>query len=178
MPNLKPFLRPKLDILFVGLNPPEESNENGHYFSGSNSRFFQLLYLSGLITEPVRKATADEIVFSSTAINYRGNEYGVVDLVDHLVETNSGKVRTTRENVEHLIQRIRQLEPRFVCLIHSKVRDALNRHPDFVCRLKYGVCGSVLRNSNSVFVLNYFPNGNNIPDEPKLEIFRALRDAL
>ncbi len=172
------FLRPKLDVLFVALNPPVESNENGHYFSGRNSRFFELLNLSGLITAPVPKETADQIVFGSTAINYKGCEFGIVDLVGHLVETRSSRVQPTPEDVMSLLGVIRQSEPRFVCIIHSKVRDVLNRHPDIARPLNYGMCRRALAGSKSAFVLNYFPNGNNIPDERKVEIFRALRDAL
>jgi len=36
---LQPFLRPGLDVLFLALNPPVQSNTNGHYFSGDQSRF-------------------------------------------------------------------------------------------------------------------------------------------
>jgi hypothetical protein len=176
--NLKPFMRPNLDVLFVALNPPMQSNNNGHYFSGEQSRFFDLLYFSGLITERLPKANADEIVFGSTSVNFKGKEFGVVDLVEHLVETDSGKVKPTRQDTSFLLQRIRQFEPRFVCVIHSKVRDALNAHPDVIAPLDYGVWGPVLKGSPSRFVLNYFPNGNSVPDEPKLAIYKTLRDAL
>jgi len=176
--NLRPFLRPKLDVLFVALNPPAQSNENGHYFSGKNSRFFHLVHLSGLITKPLAKEMADEIVFGSTVVNYRGSGFGVVDLVEHLVETDSSRVRPARMDVDSLLQRVRKFRPRFVCVIHSKARDALNGHPDIAGALHWGMCGSVLRDSQCMFVVNYFPNGNRIADEPKLKIFRALRDML
>lgn len=78
-----------------------------------------------------------------------------------------------------LVQRIRRFEPRFICVIHSKVRNALKRHQDIIKdRLNYGMCGPVLRDSRSVFVVNYFSNGNSVSDERKLKIFRDLRDAL
>ena len=172
--NLHPFIRPNLDVLFVALNPPDQSNTNGHYFSGSGSRFFHLLCLSGLITKEVPKLTADEIVFGSTAVNFKGAEFGVIDLVDDLVETNSGRVRISLHHVNSLLNRIRNLKPRFVCIIHSKVRNALNKHAQFTGPLEYGICGRLLRDSSSSFILNYFPNGNSISDEPKLEIFREL----
>lgn len=70
------------------------------------------------------------------------------------------------------------LRGRFVCVIHSKVRDALDSHAGLTGQLAYGICGALLPGSPTVFVMNYFPNGNNIPDEPKIEIFTALRDAL
>ena len=59
----------------------------------SGFRFFHLLYLSGLITAELPKATADEIVFGSTTVNHKQCAFGVVDLVDDFVQTNSGKVR-------------------------------------------------------------------------------------
>lgn len=176
--KLQPFLRPQLDVLFVSLNPPVQSNDNGHYFSGRSSRFFRLLYLSGLITKDLPKATADETVFDSTSVNYKGCAFGVIDLVDDIVQTNSRKVRPTRRHVDLLFTRIREFDPRFVCVIHSKVRDALNKNPVCAERLDYGICGPLLLGSESVFVLNYFPNGNNVSDEKKLRIFRALRDEL
>jgi len=162
----------------VALNPPTQSNDNGHYFSGGGSRFFHLLYLSGLITKDLPKATADETVFGSTSVNHKGCAFGVVDLVDDLVQTNSGKVRPTRQHVYRLFAHIRELNPRFACVIHSKVRDALNKNLESADQLDYGICGPLLRGSKSVLVLNYFPNGNNVPDEKKLRIFRALRDEL
>lgn len=176
--NLRRFLRPQLDVLFVALNPPIESNENGHYFSGKRSRFFDLLYLSGLTTKDLCKSEADEIVFGSTSINHNHCEFGVVDLVEDVVQTNSGRVRPTTQHVDLLFSRLHQFNPRFVCVIHHKVRKALNRHPDITGELMYGFCGPLLLRCASVFVLNYFPNGNNLRDDKKLDIFRALRDAL
>jgi G:T/U-mismatch repair DNA glycosylase len=176
--NLRPFLRPQLDVLIVALNPPTQSNDNGHYFSGRGSRFFHLLYLSGLITEDIPNPTADSIVFGLTRANYKGCAFGVVDLVENIVQTNSGQVRPTRHHVDLLFSQIREFNPRFVCVIHSKVRNAINKSPEFAGHLDYGVCGSLLQGSESVFVLNYFPNGNNIADKKKHEIFRALRDKL
>jgi hypothetical protein len=176
--KLKPFTRRGLDVLFVALNPPEQSNSNGHYFSGDRSAFFKLLQHSGLITKPVDKAFADEKVFGSTEVNYLNASFGVIDLVEDVVETDSGEVPVTADDVKRLLMRIRELKPRFVCVIHSKVRDALNTYGSLHRQLDYGCCGKVLPNCWSEFVLNYFPNGNNIPDADKIRIFRLLRDRL
>lgn len=176
--KLRPFTRPGLDVLFVALNPPQQSNSNGHYFSGNSSAFFKLLTLSGLITEPVPKACADEKVFGTTEINHLGASFGVIDLVEDVVETNSAMLRVTKAHVNDLIRRIRDLNPRFVCVIHSKVRDALNTYGNLHRPLDYGWCGNILPDSNAGFVLNYFPNGNSIPDAEKIRIFGLLRDML
>jgi hypothetical protein len=105
-PPLKEYVRRGLDVLFVALNPPTQSASNGHWFSGEQSSFFKLLFLSGLITESLPKAKADEIVFGSTSVNYKGAAYGVTDLRPELVETNSGKVRVRDEDVARFLDRI------------------------------------------------------------------------
>jgi hypothetical protein len=113
--NLVPYLRHNLDVLYVGLNPPEQSNDNHHYFSGNQSRFFHLLYLSGLIVRPVDKARADEIVFGGNSINFRGAQYGVVDLVRYHVQTDSRRMRPTSKHVDALLADIRHFNPALVC---------------------------------------------------------------
>ena len=176
--RLKPFLRYPLDVLFVALNPPQQSNSNGHYFSGKGSRFFKLLAESELITREIPRTRADEIVFGTTEVNYAGSSYGVVDLVNDLVETSSARVRVTPSHIKSLISRIVEVRPRFACVIHSKVRDGLRQYGALHRPLDYGWCGPVLSECSTEFVLNYFPNGNSIPDETKLHIFRLLRDRL
>jgi len=176
--RLRPFVRSGLDILFLALNPPVQSNARGHYFSGDQSRFYDLLLRSGLVLDAVSKSRADEVVFGTTSVNYNQSAFGVIDLVGDLVETYSGKVRTSRSHVDQVITNIQQFAPRFVCVIHSRVRDALNQHAGFARDLNYGMCGRILPNCDTQFVLNYFPNGNAVPDTAKLKIFRALRKAL
>ena len=51
--RLQPFVRPGLDVLFLALNPPVQWNTNGHYFSGDQSRSYDLLFKSGLIVQAV-----------------------------------------------------------------------------------------------------------------------------
>lgn len=117
-------------------------------------------------------------MFGATAVNHGQSEFGVVDLVDDVVQTNSAHVRPSRQHVDALLKRIREYDPRFVCVIHSKVRDAFVSYGGLRRPLTYGLCGCILSRSSAQFVLNYFPNGNAIADAPKLEIFRELRDAL
>jgi len=86
---LQPFLRTGLDVLFLALNPPVQSNPNGHYFSGDQSRFYNLLFKSDLIVQAVSKSRADEIVFGGTSINHNRSTFGVIDLIGDLVQTKA-----------------------------------------------------------------------------------------
>ncbi len=178
--KLKQFIRKNLDVLFVGLNPPYQSNKNEHYFSGKQSRFFQLLFLSGLISTNIDKSQADEKVFGDNLYNYKKSNFGVTDLIQHIVETNSSKVKPTGEDVLSLCKMIIEYSPKYVCIIHSKVKDAFEKfHNEYIIgNLYYGKCGKILKDCSSVFFFNYFPNGNNIPDEPKLKIFNELKSLL
>lgn len=62
--RLVPFVRYGLDILFVGLNPANGSDDHGHYFS-VNQAFWNQLYKAGLITENVDKLCADDEIFGN-----------------------------------------------------------------------------------------------------------------
>lgn len=172
------YLRYNLAILFVALNPPFQSNSNGHYFSGKQSTFFSLLYESGLITKNLDKTVADEKVFGGTDYNYRSCIYGVVDVVSEVVETNSGKVRVTDEHLKNLIGKIIEYRPRVVCIIHSKIKKGFNRTKDYrkVGNINaYGNCGKLLMDCNTGFFMQYFPNGNNIPKSEKIKIFEEMK---
>ncbi len=47
--TLPDYLRPGLDIVFVGLNPSLPSIRSGHYFANPRNRFWSALNLAGLV---------------------------------------------------------------------------------------------------------------------------------
>lgn len=57
MNTLPDYLRPGLDIVFVGINPGAYSAEVGHYFATSTNRFWPAVNRSGLLTEPLSAET-------------------------------------------------------------------------------------------------------------------------
>lgn len=119
--NLIEILHSKMDIMFVALNPPVNSNNHGHYFS-HNLSFWNLLLNSGLITQPVEsKLTGDDEVFRSNSINYKNAVYGITDLVHDVVETNSNSVQVERSRVNRIISILNCKDVKTLCLMHSKV---------------------------------------------------------
>ena len=170
------FLRENLDILFIALNPSVQSNNNGHYFSGKQSLFFKQMYLSGLITEKVDKLIADELIFGGNDYNYKGKNYGVIDLLPSIEETDSNKVKASLEDAELMLARIRKYKPKNVCIIHSVVMKHFKRATGI--ELKIGYNGRVLKALDTDFYCNYFPNGNNKTTEEKLDIYRLLKSNL
>jgi double-stranded uracil-DNA glycosylase len=48
-PDLPDYLRPGLDVIFVGFNPGDRSSRIGHYYAGRGNQFWNFLYESGLV---------------------------------------------------------------------------------------------------------------------------------
>lgn len=117
--TLVPFLRPGLDLLFVGLNPARGSSRNRHFFS-VNQAFWNQLYQSGLITAPVDKASADTIVFGGTRVNCQGWSYGITDLVTAVAESDSRRVKPSRADCMCLENAIRRYSPRPITTLKTK----------------------------------------------------------
>ncbi len=53
LPPLRDCIRPRVRVLFVGINPGIASSLSGHHFAGPSNRFWKLLYESGLVPRPV-----------------------------------------------------------------------------------------------------------------------------
>jgi G:T/U-mismatch repair DNA glycosylase len=139
--NLAEILHPEMDILFVALNPPVNSNNNGHYFS-NNMSFWNLLYNSGLITNPViSKLTGDDEIFRKQSINYKNAVYGITDLVHDKVETNSSKVSVEQKMVDRILEIINKRKINILCLMHSKVGSTFQEAGLIKRKPEYGQVG-------------------------------------
>lgn len=52
--QLPDYLRPGLDVVFVGFNPGERSARIGHYYAGRGNQFWKFLFESRLVPERLR----------------------------------------------------------------------------------------------------------------------------
>ena len=50
---LPDYLRPGLDVVFVGINPGLSSAAAGHHYAGRTNHFWPLLYEAGFVPEPL-----------------------------------------------------------------------------------------------------------------------------
>jgi TDG/mug DNA glycosylase family protein len=50
---LPDYLRPGLDVVFVGINPGLRSAATGHHYAGPANHFWPLLYEAGFVSEPL-----------------------------------------------------------------------------------------------------------------------------
>lgn len=176
--TLVPFVRENLDILFVGLNPAKGSSRNRHYFSVDRS-FWNQLYSAGLITTYVDMSNADDIIFGSTIKNYRGWSYGITDLVTNIAESNSKKIKPTRQDCQILRDTIYEYSPKTAILLHSKVLKKFLRFLGCsVPASNSGELGKIVLNCETMFFNIAFPHGNNIPSDKKVVQYEKVKQYL
>lgn len=102
--------------------------------------------------------------------------YGEIDLLPHIEETDAGNVKVKNTDILSLVDKIKKFKPKNICIIHSKLMKSLSK--TIKKNLKYGYNGKLFDDMDTEFYCNYFPNGNNIPTERKLSIYAELRDRL
>ena len=114
--TLSDLLRPGLDVVFVGINPGEESARRGHYYAHPGNAFWRLLSASGLTPRDVTSED-DRWLFEACGI-------GFTDVVKRVV-TDSTQV-TRPECIEALPAfraRIAGAAPRAVCFTAARPFD-------------------------------------------------------
>jgi len=104
MPRQLPdYLRPGLDVVFVGFNPGERSARVGHYYAGRGNQFWNFIFESGLVRE---KLTYED--------DHRLPEFGVgiTDLVKRWSKSsNELRAGEYRRGIARLTARLRQAAP-------------------------------------------------------------------
>lgn len=145
MVNLKEYIHPEMDVLFLALNAPEVSNANAHWFS-RNLSFWNLLYRSGLINQKITDTKkGDETVFGSNEINFEGKVFGVTDLNNEIVQTDSRGVNVEQRHVNRILEILMKNKVEKLCLMHSTVGIAF-RESQYLQKTtgnRYGLIGSI-----------------------------------
>ncbi|HMD97448.1 MAG TPA: mismatch-specific DNA-glycosylase [Terriglobia bacterium] len=102
--ELPDYLRPGLDVVFVGFNPGDRSSRIGHYYAGRGNQFWSFLFESALIPERLRPEE-DHRVF----------EFGVgmTDVVKRWSRSSSDlRAADYRDGVPRLIAKLTRFQPR------------------------------------------------------------------
>ena len=115
---LPDYIRPGLDLLFVGINPGRHSARAGHHYAGPGNHFWPLLYQSGLVPEP--------LTFEDDARVLEFN-IGLTNLVERETrgssELSQGELRT---GAERFRKKLRRLRPRVVCFNGKLIYEAFS----------------------------------------------------
>ncbi|HME55371.1 MAG TPA: uracil-DNA glycosylase family protein [Candidatus Lokiarchaeia archaeon] len=185
--NLTPYFEGHLEILFVPLNPAEESNAEMHYFSGKEGQAFWDLLHPCLIDKHIEKRLgnvyADDIVFGGTSINHNHWRYGIHDLMCNLVNSKSEEVTVEDPYCEYLVDQVKVKCPDVVVLFGNDVQDALLSCLDFNRKhtVNQGEIGKIMRKCDSNFFLLAFPcyqNSGSYPETAKRERYKEIRQYL
>jgi hypothetical protein len=132
-----------------------------------------------LITKQIDKFIADDIVFGSDAINFKGWDYGVTDLITEVAESDSRKVDPTKEDCRRLEEDIRKFQPKTAVLLHGKVTRIFLPYLGIKpVRANHGQIGKIIRNCPTMFYSIAFPHGTNIPSKEKVKKYITVKNYL
>ena len=165
--NLKEYIHPKMDLLFVALNAPEVSNANAHWFS-YNLSFWNLLYRAGVITQTISDPKQGDVtIFGGSKINHSNWIIGVTDLNRDVVATKSTQVTTDSVQVKRILSIIENNSVKQICLMHSMVADEFERNGIIVRNNKNGVnvFGVVGKYKSTIIYEVPFHSSNSIPNK-------------
>ena len=156
---LKPFLRPGLDVLFVGFNPHPYSWERGRYYA--HGSLWRILRKSGL---------APDITDDSQLFQYN---FGITDLVPDRPTHEAKEICDADYALAaaRFRRRLVRLRPRVVCLTGKDVY----RHFAGLKRssaVEYGLAG---RFRESLVFVAPFPSHKWMKDSEKAAHYRRIR---
>lgn len=165
MRTLPDYLRRGMRLVIVGINPGDRSVRSGHYYSGRGNLFWELLYESGIVPEPLEASDDRRLV-----------EFGI-GLTDLVKRPTRGVEELRREEFAEgrvlLAQKLEEFQPRMVAF-HGKL--AYERFAGVAARLglqKQRLYGA------QVFVLPSTSGANaSLSRAEKLRYFRQLARVL
>lgn len=105
---LQDYLKPGLDLVFVGFNPSLKSAEVGYYYAGRNNQFWQFLYEAQL-TDRLLKPEEDHLL-----LDYG---IGVTDIIKGRATRGIGDLQNDEyvDGFGVLNNKLRKYKPRVVC---------------------------------------------------------------
>jgi len=113
--TLPDYLRPGLDLLFVGINPGLYSVQRGHYFARPTSRFWPAFSASKL-SEPVRRALGTDTLRAEHDADLPRFGIGFTDVVKRPSAKAADLEASDFEKwVPRLVERLQRYRPRVAC---------------------------------------------------------------
>ena len=117
---LTDYLRPGLDLVFVGINPGTKSAATGHHYAGPGNHFWPLLFESCLVSEP--------LTFEQDARILEWN-IGLTNMVARPSPSITDlSVSEMRAGAESLRQKLDECRPRVVCFNGKRIYEVFAGH--------------------------------------------------
>ncbi len=165
---LPDYLRPGLDVVFVGINPGRHSAARGHHYAGPGNHFWPLLYESGLVPEPL---TYED--------DWRCPDFGIglTNLVARPSPTMDDlSLEEMQAGVEPLRQKILRYGPRVVCFNGKRIFEVFSGHS--LPRGRLGLQPERIGRSRLFVMPSTSPRSASYQRDDKLALFRQLRNFL
>ncbi|MFZ5827682.1 MAG: mismatch-specific DNA-glycosylase [Bacillota bacterium] len=117
MRALPEYLKPGLNVIFIGFNPGETAAREGHYYAYKGNRFYWLLWQAGL---------TDRLYAPEEDGDLLRLGFGLTDLVGRASKSSSDlSSAEMREGREELLAKLARCRPRFACYNGKGVYAAL-----------------------------------------------------
>ncbi len=118
---LPDYLRPRLDLVIIGINPGTRSAAAGHHYAGPGNHFWPLLYESGLVTEPL--GFADD----ARVLEWR---IGLTNIVSRPSPSISDlSLEEMRAGAQVLRAKLLKCDPAVVCFNGKRIYEVFSGHP-------------------------------------------------
>ncbi len=163
MKPLPDYLRPGLDLVFVGINPGMRSAAAGHHYAWPGNHFWPLLFESGLVPEPLTASDDARVLewgIGLTNMVDRASP-GIADL--SLDELRAGAVK--------LRAKLLRYRPGVICFNGKKICEVFAGRVCDVGRQHELIGASLLHVMPSTS-----PRGASYSRTEKLRFFEELRD--
>jgi hypothetical protein len=171
-----------IDILWVSLNPTQQAISEKAIFGNSNG-LWNIYRKAGLIHETTCSIAPNNMQ-ETIYVRKIGTDYNMehLDLLPHIIETDSNLVNPTIKDVYVFIEKIKCNPPKVIALMGQKVVDAFHKaYPELKSwkkmKGKFGQIGEL--NIDGVLVPVFklpFPVNNSIPN--KHEHYKLVKNAV
>ncbi|HXG35600.1 MAG TPA: mismatch-specific DNA-glycosylase [Dehalococcoidia bacterium] len=163
--TLPDYLRPGLDIVFVGYNPGERSARLGHYYAGIGNLFWSLLYESGLVPQPLTFLDDQRILEFNL---------GLTDLVKRSSRSSADLTADeTTSGAAVLREKLLRYRPRIACFNGKGVYERLSGGP-----CSPGLQSDRLGDSLAFVLPSTSARNGRFNREEKLHYFREVKRCL
>jgi mismatch-specific thymine-DNA glycosylase len=163
--RLPDYLRPGLDLVFVGINPGLRSAAAGHHYAGPGNHFWPLLHESGLVPEPLTAADDARVLAWGIGLTnmVKRPSPGIADL--SAAELCAGAAR--------LRAKLLRYRPRVICFNGKKIYEVFAGAPARLGRQ------AEMAGTSIVYVMpSTSPRGASYSCAQKLAFFHELRDVV
>jgi TDG/mug DNA glycosylase family protein len=159
---LPDYLRPGLDLVFIGINPGLRSQAAGHHYAGPGNHFWPLLYESGFVSEP--------LTYEQDARVLEWN-IGLTNMVARASRSISDLTPAElRAGAKVLRAKLLRVRPKVVCFNGKRIYEVFAGHP-----AQFGAQGETLDGTRLFVMPSTSARTASYQRADKLRFFVELR---